>query len=213
MMPAPSAAARPSSCRIRRHLQPNTASPPSTSASSSRQLLLRAALRRPSPLRAKRLYRRDCLATGASAAISPRRPARLSPRSCSGIGPQHRRRRRFRLSRRSDLRSQSARRASAQPLRLFQHRLLRRAAGAASSATPGATPSKARARSPGICSRQMIPFGNDHNRRVDMRWEITNLTNTPQFHRALDLVGSSTFGRVIGAAAMRTMDIMTRINF
>ena len=56
-------------------------------------------------------------------------------------------------------------------------------------------------------------FGRDHNRRLDMRWEITNLTNTPNLSGLSTLVNSATFGRVTGASAMRTMDIMTRFNF
>ncbi len=31
-----------------------------------------------------------------------------------------------------------------------------------------------------------FPFGKDGQHRVDVRWEITNLTNTPNFHRAFD---------------------------
>ena len=58
-----------------------------------------------------------------------------------------------------------------------------------------------------------IPFGADRNRRVDLRWEIVNLTNTPNFTGLNTTVGSLTFGRVMGAGAMRTMDIMARINF
>ena len=56
-------------------------------------------------------------------------------------------------------------------------------------------------------------FGKDHNRRLDVRWEVTNLTNTPNLSGLSTLVNSTTFGRVTGASAMRTMDIMTRFNF
>ena len=56
-------------------------------------------------------------------------------------------------------------------------------------------------------------FGKDHNRRLDLRWEVTNLTNTPNLSGLSTLVNSATFGRVTGASAMRTMDIMTRFNF
>ena len=58
-----------------------------------------------------------------------------------------------------------------------------------------------------------IPFGRDQNHRVDVRWEITNLTNTPNFAGLSTVVGSSTVGRVLGASGMRTMDVMTRFNF
>jgi hypothetical protein len=58
-----------------------------------------------------------------------------------------------------------------------------------------------------------FPFGKDNNHRVDVRWEITNLTNTPNLSGLSTVVGSSTFGRVNGASGMRTMDVMTRVNF
>ena len=58
-----------------------------------------------------------------------------------------------------------------------------------------------------------VPFGKDRNHRLDIRWEITNLTNTPNLVGLSTVVGSSTYGRVLGAGAMRTMDIMTRVNF
>ena len=58
-----------------------------------------------------------------------------------------------------------------------------------------------------------FPFGKDQNHRVDLRWEITNLTNTPHFTGLSTVVGSSTFGRVTGAAGNRTMDVVTRVNF
>ena len=56
-------------------------------------------------------------------------------------------------------------------------------------------------------------FGRDHNHRLDLRWEVTNLTNTPNLSGLSTLVNSATFGRVTGASGMRTMDIMTRFNF
>ena len=37
-----------------------------------------------------------------------------------------------------------------------------------------------------------FPFGKDNNRRVDIRWEITNLTNTPNFTGLSTTVGSLT---------------------
>ncbi len=58
-----------------------------------------------------------------------------------------------------------------------------------------------------------FPFGNDNNHRVDVRWEMTNLTNTPNFNGLSTLVGSSTFGRITGAGGMRTMDVVTRFNW
>ncbi len=60
---------------------------------------------------------------------------------------------------------------------------------------------------------KQFSFGKDQNRRLDVRWEITNLTNTPNLSGLSTLVNSTTFGRVTGAAAMRTMDVMARVNF
>jgi trimeric autotransporter adhesin len=56
-------------------------------------------------------------------------------------------------------------------------------------------------------------FGRDHNRRVDFRWEVNNLTNTPNLTGLSTVVNSATYGRVQGASGMRTMDFMTRVNF
>jgi trimeric autotransporter adhesin len=57
-------------------------------------------------------------------------------------------------------------------------------------------------------------FGpSDRQHRFEARWEVQNLTNTPNFNGLSTLLGSSTFGRVTGAASMRTMDIMLRVNF
>jgi hypothetical protein len=58
-----------------------------------------------------------------------------------------------------------------------------------------------------------FPFGKDNNHRVDVRWEITNLTNTPHFVGLSTIVGSTTFGRVISATGNRTMDVVMRVNF
>ena len=56
-------------------------------------------------------------------------------------------------------------------------------------------------------------LGKDHQHRLDMRWEVTNLTNTPHFTGLSTLVNSTTFGEVTGAGNMRTMDIVTRFTF
>jgi hypothetical protein len=58
-----------------------------------------------------------------------------------------------------------------------------------------------------------IPFGRDHQHRVDFRWEIKNLTNTPNLTGLSTLVNSVTFGQVSGAGAMRAMDIVMRFTF
>ena len=58
-----------------------------------------------------------------------------------------------------------------------------------------------------------IPFGKDHEHRLDLRWEITNVTNTPNLTGLSTLVNSTTFGQVIGASAMRAMNVVTRFTF
>lgn len=58
-----------------------------------------------------------------------------------------------------------------------------------------------------------FPFGKDQTHRVDIRWEITNLTNTPHFTGLSTVVGSSTFGRVTAVTGNRTMDVVMRVNF
>ena len=58
-----------------------------------------------------------------------------------------------------------------------------------------------------------IPFGKDHEHRLDLRWEITNVTNTPNLTGLSTLVNSTTFGQVAGASAMRAMNVVTRFSF
>jgi len=58
-----------------------------------------------------------------------------------------------------------------------------------------------------------IPFGKDQQHRLDLRWEITNLTNTPNLTGLSTLVNSATFGQVLGAGAMRAMNVVTRFTF
>jgi hypothetical protein len=56
-------------------------------------------------------------------------------------------------------------------------------------------------------------FGPQERHRIDIRWEVQNLTNTPSFNGLGTLVGSTLFGRVTSAASMRTMDAQIRLNF
>jgi hypothetical protein len=57
-------------------------------------------------------------------------------------------------------------------------------------------------------------FGpRDRPHRLDVRWEMQNVSNTPSFTGLSTLFGSTTFGRVTSAASMRTMDISIRMNF
>jgi hypothetical protein len=58
-----------------------------------------------------------------------------------------------------------------------------------------------------------FPFGKDHEHRLDLRWEVTNITNTPNLTGLSTLVNSLTFGQVTGAGAMRAMNIVTRFTF
>jgi Carboxypeptidase regulatory-like domain len=56
-------------------------------------------------------------------------------------------------------------------------------------------------------------LGRDQQHRLDFRWEITNLTNTPNLTGLSTLVNSATFGEVTGAGAMRAMNVVTRFTF
>lgn len=56
-------------------------------------------------------------------------------------------------------------------------------------------------------------LGKDQQHRLDFRWETTNLTNTPNLTGLSTLVNSATFGQVVGASAMRAMNVVTRFTF
>jgi len=56
-------------------------------------------------------------------------------------------------------------------------------------------------------------FGPQERRRIDIRWEVQNLTNSPSFNGLGTTLGSTLFGRVTSAASMRTMDGQIRFNF
>ena len=56
-------------------------------------------------------------------------------------------------------------------------------------------------------------FGPQERHHLDIRWEVQNFSNAPNFSGLSTTLGSSSFGRVTSAAAMRTMDIMMRYNF
>ncbi len=58
-----------------------------------------------------------------------------------------------------------------------------------------------------------LRFGRDRQRRMDLRWEVQNLLNHPNFTGLGTALGSSNFGRVLGARAMRTIDMQMRFNF
>ena len=56
-------------------------------------------------------------------------------------------------------------------------------------------------------------LGKDQQHRLDFRWEVTNLTNTPNLTGLSTLVNSRTFGQVVGAGSMRAMNVVTRFTF
>ncbi len=56
-------------------------------------------------------------------------------------------------------------------------------------------------------------FGVDRNRRLDVNWQVNNPLNTVNLTGLSTTVGSSTFGRVSGAAGMRSMSLLMRVNF
>lgn len=56
-------------------------------------------------------------------------------------------------------------------------------------------------------------FGPDGQHRLEARWEIQNLTNTPNFTGLNTVVNSTTYGSVQGTKSMRTMDLNLRLNF
>ena len=58
-----------------------------------------------------------------------------------------------------------------------------------------------------------IRFGPDNRRRFDLRWEVQNLFNHPNFSGIGTVVNSTNYGRVLGARAMRSMDLSLRVSF
>ena len=58
-----------------------------------------------------------------------------------------------------------------------------------------------------------ITLGRDGQKRLDLRWEVNNLANHPNWNSFGLAVGTRNFGEVLGAASMRTMDAVLRLNF
>ena len=58
-----------------------------------------------------------------------------------------------------------------------------------------------------------ITLGRDAQRHLDLRWEANNLANHPNFSSIGLVVGTRNFGEVLGAASMRTMQAVVRLNF
>jgi hypothetical protein len=60
---------------------------------------------------------------------------------------------------------------------------------------------------------RFMRFGKDNQRRIDFRWDATNLFNTPSFTGLGTALGSSNYGRVSGARQMRNMNVSMRVSF
>ena len=65
-----------------------------------------------------------------------------------------------------------------------------------------------------ISMNKAFRFGpTDRQRRGEIQWSVTNVTNTVNYSGLGTTFGSSTFGRVTSAAGMRAMSLMLRFNF
>jgi hypothetical protein len=58
-----------------------------------------------------------------------------------------------------------------------------------------------------------ITLGRDGQKHLDLRWEVNNLANHPNWSNIGLVVNSTNFGQVLGASAMRTMQAVVRLNF
>jgi len=58
-----------------------------------------------------------------------------------------------------------------------------------------------------------ITLGRDGQKHLDLRWEVNNIANHPNWSSIGLVVNSTNFGQVLGASAMRTMDAVVRLNF
>jgi hypothetical protein len=58
-----------------------------------------------------------------------------------------------------------------------------------------------------------VQFGRDGLRRLDFSWNTTNLLNHVNYTGLSTVLGSTTFGQITGAGAMRSMTFTTRVNF
>ena len=54
---------------------------------------------------------------------------------------------------------------------------------------------------------------DDRNRRVDFRWQVSNVLNHPNFAGVATVINALNFGRVTGARTMRQMEFQIRMNF
>ena len=58
-----------------------------------------------------------------------------------------------------------------------------------------------------------ITLGRDAQKHLDLRWEMNNIANHPNWSNIGLNVGTKSFGEVLGASAMRTMQAVIRLNF
>ena len=58
-----------------------------------------------------------------------------------------------------------------------------------------------------------ITLGRDAQKHLDLRWEMNNIANHPNWSSFGLSVGTKSFGEVLGASAMRTMQAVIRLNF
>jgi trimeric autotransporter adhesin len=65
----------------------------------------------------------------------------------------------------------------------------------------------------GMSLSKNIRLDRDGQRRLTLRWDVTNLTNNANFTGISTVVNSATFGRVTGVSGMRTMAFHARVNF
>lgn len=58
-----------------------------------------------------------------------------------------------------------------------------------------------------------LQLGRDNLRRLDVRWEVNNIANHPNFSGLQTAVGTRNYGAISGAGGMRTMSLVLRLNF
>jgi hypothetical protein len=61
--------------------------------------------------------------------------------------------------------------------------------------------------------QRTITLDRDGQKHLDLRWEVNNLANHPNWSGLGLVVGTRNFGQITGAAGMRTMDAVIRLNF
>jgi trimeric autotransporter adhesin len=64
-----------------------------------------------------------------------------------------------------------------------------------------------------LALQKTITLDRDNTKHLDIRWEVNNVGNHPNWTTIGLNVGTSNFGDVLGAGAMRTMDCVIRLNF